>query len=144
MVSRSAVGGGSLAISVNTMIFTSLHVVAEVGQAADVVVVDDSSSTSQPKMTVLVDRTCVPVVTVTEPEVESPNDVVVRSMVADLDSHDVGSDEYVGTLSFPILHIISVINYSHFSPTPIGIMDRTYVMEGHGGRLPEMVMYGGN
>lgn len=82
------------------MMSTSVHVVSEVGQADVVVVVEESSSTLQPTMTLLVERTWVAVVAVAD----TPNDVVVIWMVADCVSHDVGSDEYEGTLSFPILH----------------------------------------
>lgn len=44
-------------------------------------------------MTLMVDKTWVPVVTVAELEVDTWNDVVVTNMLADLVSHDVGSDE---------------------------------------------------
>ena len=44
-------------------------------------------------MMLLVEKTRVAVVVVTVPDVETPYDVVVASMVADRVSHDVGSDE---------------------------------------------------
>lgn len=81
-VAKVAGNGGSLASLVN-VITTPLHVVAVVGQADVVVVV------SQPMMTLLVESTRVAVVSVAD----TPKDVVVRIMVADSVSHDVGSSE---------------------------------------------------
>jgi hypothetical protein len=63
--------------------------VAEGRQPPVVVAVDVSSWMSQPRMTLLVERIWVAVVSVAD----TPNDVVVRNMVADSVSHDVGSLE---------------------------------------------------
>jgi hypothetical protein len=67
----------------------SLQVVAEGRQPPVVVAVDVLSWIAQPRMTLLVERTWVAVVSVAD----TPNDVVVRNMVADSVSHDVGSSE---------------------------------------------------
>ena len=85
-----------------------------------VVVVGASSSTSQPKMMLLVEKTRIVVVVVTVPDVETPYDVVVAWMVADRVSHEVGSAEYVGTWSLPM------------------------VIFGQGGSVPWIVIQGGN
>lgn len=68
---------------------TSLQEVAEGRQVPVVMCVDVVSRRSQPRIVLLVEITLVAVVLVTD----TPNDVVVRKIVADLVSHDVGSSE---------------------------------------------------
>lgn len=77
-----------------------MHVEAVLGQVDVVVVVDALSCTSQPTITLLVESTCVAVVFAAD----TAHDVVVRNMVADSVPHEVGSSEYVGTSSLPILY----------------------------------------
>lgn len=83
-----SVARGSLESWVSVMTTADPVLVAD-----DVVVVDASSSTSQPRIMVLVEKTRVAVVVVTVPDVEIPYDVVVAWIVADCVSHDVGSGE---------------------------------------------------
>jgi hypothetical protein len=88
VVSKTWVGGGSFESSISVMIFSDPLVAVDAN-----VVVESSSSTSQPRTTLSVDRTRLAVVVVTVPETETPYDVVVTAMVADSVSHEVGSEE---------------------------------------------------
>lgn len=106
---------------------TKKSVTVAVEQDEVVVLVVSESVTAHPTMLVHVEATLV---------VEGPTDDVVAHSVADSVSHSSGLDEYVGLWSGPTLcRFVSVYLSLHFPRLCIA-----YVMGGHGGRGPWMLI----